>query len=88
MGNGEQRTSRAGTLCGEWICRQILSTAVCVSMNFVTASPSSPHLDRPANGNAPQHHSNLRSGKTTVEKKKPSETLAERFRELTVILFQ
>ena len=69
MGNGSQKTSRAGTLCGEWICQQILSTAVCVSMNSVTALPSRPQLDRLANGNAPQHRPSLRSGKLTAEKK-------------------
>lgn len=75
--------------CGEWICRQILSTAVCVSMHSVTISPSRPQLDRLANGNAPQHRPSLRSGKLTAEKKKPSETLIERFREFVVgILFQ
>ena len=88
MGNGERRTSQAGTLCGEWICQQILSTAVCVSMNSVTVSPSRPLLDRLANGKAPQSRPSLRSGKLTAEKKKPSETLTERFRELAVIQFQ
>ena len=67
--------------------RQTPFTAVCVSMNSVTASPSRPLLDRLANGNAPQHRPSLRSGKLTAEKKKPSETLAERFRELSVICF-
>ena len=88
MGNGSRRTLRAGTLCGEWICQQILFTAVCVSMNSVTALPSRPQLDRLANGNAPQHRSPLRSGNLTAEKKKLSETLTERFRELAVIQFQ
>ena len=59
-----------------------------MSMNSVTASPSRPQLDRLANGNAPQHRPSLRSGKLTAEKKKPSETLTERFRELAVIQFQ
>lgn len=53
-------------------------------MNSVTASPSRPQLDRQANGNATQHRSPLRSGKLTAEKKKLSETLTERFRELAV----
>lgn len=57
-------------------------------MNSVTASPSRPLLDRLANGNVLQHRPSLRSGKLTAEKKKPSETLTERFRELAVILFQ
>ena len=35
-----QRISLAGILCVEWICRQTPFTAVCVSMNSVTASPS------------------------------------------------
>ena len=87
MGNGSQRASQAGTLCGEWICRQILSTAVCVSMNSVTASPSRHQLDCQANGKAPQRRPSLRSGKLTAEKKKPSETLTERFQELAVIRF-
>ena len=39
------------------------------------------------NENAPQHCLSLRSGKLTAEKKKPSETLTERFRELAVIQF-
>lgn len=56
-------------------------------MNSVTESPSRPQLDRPANGNVPQSRPSLRSGKLTAEKKKPSETLAERFRELAVIRF-
>ncbi|MBP3773150.1 MAG: hypothetical protein J6I53_10760 [Treponema sp.] len=57
-------------------------------MNSVTASPSRPLLDRLANGKAPQHRPSLRSGKLTAEKKKPSETLTERFRELAVVKFQ
>ena len=85
MGNGEQRTLQAGTLCVEWICRQIPFTAVCVSMKSVMASPSIPQLDRLVNGKAhntvePAERKNL-----TAEKKKPSETLTERFRELAVI---
>lgn len=36
---------------------------------------------------APQSRPPLRSGKLTAEKKKPSETLTERFRELAVIRF-
>ena len=44
--------------------------------------------DRLANGNAPQHRPSLRSGILTAKKKKPSETLTERFRELAVIQFQ
>ena len=51
-------------------------------------SPSRPQLDRLANGNIPQRRPPLRSGKLTAEKKKPSETLTERFRELVVIQFQ
>jgi len=58
-----------------------------VSMNSVTALPSRPQLDRLANGNAPQSRPILRSGKLTAEKKKPSETLTERFQELAVIRF-
>ena len=69
------------------ICRQIPFTAVCVSMNSVTASPSRPQLDRQRNETAPQHRPSLRSRKLTAEKKKPSETLTERFRELAVIRF-
>jgi hypothetical protein len=42
-------------------------------------------LDRPANGKATQHRPSLRIGKLTVEKKKPSETLAERFRGLEFV---
>lgn len=57
-------------------------------MNSVTASPSRPQLDRQANGNATHHYPSLRSGILTAEKKKPSETLTERFRELAVIQFQ
>ena len=88
MGNGERSTSRAGTLCAEWICRQIHSIAVCVNTNSVTVLPSRPQLDCLANGIAPQHRPSLRSGKLTAEKKKPSETLAGCFRELAVIQFQ
>ncbi|ADU23967.1 Resolvase domain (plasmid) [Ruminococcus albus 7 = DSM 20455] len=47
MGNGSQRASRAGTLCGEWACRLTPFTAVCVSMKSVTALPSLPLLDSP-----------------------------------------
>ena len=36
MRNGKLRTSRDGTLCGEWACRLIHSTAVCVSMSLTT----------------------------------------------------
>ena len=79
MGNGERSTSQAGTLCGKWICRQIPFTAVCVNMKSVTKSPSRPQLDRLANGKVPQRRPSLRSGKLTAEKKKPSETLTERF---------
>ena len=57
-------------------------------MNSVTALPSRPQLDSLANGNAPQSRLSLRNGKLTAEKKKPSETLTERFRELAVIQFQ
>ena len=57
-------------------------------MNSVTASPSRLLLDRLANGKAPQSRPPPQSGKLTAEKKKPSETLAERFRELAVIQFQ
>lgn len=46
-----------------WICRQIPFTAVCVSMNSVTASPNRPQFDRQTNGKAPQHRPSLRSGK-------------------------
>lgn len=46
---------------------------------------STEHL---ANENATQHRPPLRSGKLTAEKKKPSETLTGRFRELAVIQFQ
>ena len=70
MGNGEQKTSRAEILCGEWICRQIPFTAVCVSMNSVTASPNRPQLDRQTNGKAPQHRPSLRSGKLNRQKEK------------------
>ncbi len=79
MGNGSRRTSRGVILCGEWICRQTPFTAVCVSMNSVTVLPSRPQLDRLAKVKAPQHRPSLRSGKLTAEKKKPSETLIERF---------
>ena len=54
MGNGERRSSQGVTLCGEWICRPILSNAVCVSMNSVTVSPSRPQLDCQAKVKAPQ----------------------------------
>ena len=64
------------------ICRQIHSIAVCVNMKSVTVLPSRPQLDRQANGKATQHRPSLRSVKLTAEKKKPSETLTERFREL------
>lgn len=87
MGNGSRRISLAGTLCGEWVCRQIPFTVVCVSMKSLTASPSRPQLDCLANGNIPQRRPPLRSGKLTAEKKKPSETLTERFRELAAIRF-
>lgn len=87
MGNGEPRTSQGEILCGEWICRQTPFTAVCMSMNSVTALLSQPLLDSLANGKAPQQRPSLRSGKLTAEKKKPSETLTERFRELAVIRF-
>lgn len=85
MGNGSRRISLAEILCVEWICRQIPFIAVCVSMKSVTVSPSRPQHDRLANGKAPHHRPSLRSGKLTTEKKKPSETLAEHFRELAVI---
>ena len=39
-GEWKSRTSRAGTLCGEWGCRLIPSIAVCVSMKRNTALPS------------------------------------------------
>jgi hypothetical protein len=52
---------------------------VCMSMNSVTSLPSKPQFNRPANGNAPQSRSPLRSRKLTAEKKKPSEMLTERF---------
>ena len=84
MGNGSPRTSQAGTLCGEWACRQTPFTAVCVSMKSVTVSPSRPLLDRLAKVKALQHRPSLRIGKLTAEKKKLSETLTKRFRELTV----
>lgn len=89
MGNGEQRTSQAEILCGEWICRLIHFTAVCVSMKSVTALPSRPLHDSPFGRTEmpPQSRPPLRSGKLTAEKKKPSETLTERFRELAVIRF-
>ncbi|MDY5179781.1 hypothetical protein [Butyribacter sp.] len=87
MGNGERSTSQGVILCGKWICRLIPFTAVCVNMNSVTALPSRPQLECLANGNTPQSRSSLRSGKLTAEKKKPSETLTERFRELAVIRF-
>lgn len=54
-------------------------------MNSVKASPNRPQLDRLANGKVPQHRPSLWSGKLTAEKKKPSETLTERFRELEFI---
>jgi hypothetical protein len=44
-------------------------------------------LERQAKVKAPQHRPSLRSEKLTAEKKKPSETLTERFRELAVIRF-
>ena len=68
MGNGETSTSRAGTLCVEWICRQTPFTAVCVNMNSVTASPNRPLLDdnRQTNGNASQHRPSLRNIKLTT----------------------
>ena len=77
MGNGSQKTSREGTLCGEWICRQILSTAVCVSMNSVTVSPSRPPLDNSCqrNGDAPQHRPSLRNGKLPPKRKSPQKRL-------------
>ena len=56
-------------------------------MKSVTALPSRPQLDRQAKVKATQHRPSLRSGKLTAEKKKPSETLTERFRELAVIRF-
>ena len=56
-------------------------------MKSVTALPSRPQLECLANGNTPQSRSSLWSGKLTAEKKKPSETLTERFRELAVIRF-
>ena len=87
MGNGEPSTSQGEILCGEWICQQIPFTAVCVSMKSVTVSLSRPQLDRLAKVKAPQSRPSLRSGKLTAEKKKPSETLTERFRELAVIRF-
>ena len=54
-------------------------------MKSVTVSPSRPQLDRQANGKASQYRPSLRSGKLNAEKKKPSETLTERFRELAII---
>ena len=88
MGNGNRRTSQGVTLYVEWICQQTPFTAVCVSMNFVTASPNRPQLDRQVNGKAIQHRPSLRGGNITAEKKKPSEMLTKRFRELAVIQFQ
>ena len=38
--NGSPRTLRAGTLCGEWACRLILSIAVSESMKPLTTLPS------------------------------------------------
>ena len=75
MGNESRRISLAGTLCGEWVCRQIPFTVVCVSMKSLTASPSRPQLDRLANGNVPQSRPPLRSGKLTAEKKSPQKRL-------------
>ena len=37
MGNGSRRTSRAGTLCGEWACRLIHSIAASGSMKLQQA---------------------------------------------------
>ena len=91
MGNGSQRTSQAGTLCGEWACRLIHSIAVRGSMKLLTALPSQLLLDnsRQRNGEAPQHRPTLRSGKLNAYNNKPSETLAGRFRGLAVgIQFQ
>ena len=86
MGNGEPSALRAETLCGEWICQPIHSIAVCVSMKSVIVSPSKLLLDNSCqrNGEATQRPPPLRSGKLTTEKKKPSETLAGRSRELAV----
>lgn len=55
-------------------------------MKSATASPHRPRHDfaPQTNGNAPQHRPPLRSVKLTAETKKPSETLAGRFRELAV----
>lgn len=88
MGNGSWRISLAGTLCEEWICRQTPFTAVCVSMNSVTASPSRSLLDRLANGKAPQNRPSLRSGKLTAWKEKTWELLVwANLRSLSVIQF-
>ena len=45
MGNGSRRTSRAGTLCGEWACPLTPFTAVSGSMKRNTESPSRPLLN-------------------------------------------
>lgn len=74
MGNGKPSISQGENLCGEWKCRQILSTAVCVSINSVTVSLSRPQLDRLANGKAPQCRSSLWSEKLTDEKSVLSES--------------
>ena len=86
MGNGNQSTSRGVILCGEWICPQTHSTAVCVNMKSVTALPSRPQLDRLANGKAPQHRPSLRSGKLTDEKSALSES-SERTLTVSVCLW-
>ena len=56
-------------------------------MKPLTVLPSRPLFDHLANEKATQHGPSLRSGKLTAEKKKTSETLTERFRELAVIRF-
>ncbi len=55
--------SRVGTLCGEWICRQTLSTAVSVSMKSETASSSRPQpkINRQRNGKVSHSRPSLRA---------------------------
>ena len=87
MGNGSQRASQAGTLCGEWACRLIRFTAVSGSMKPLTALPSRPLLDRLANGNAPQSRPCLWSGKLNRLKRKSPQKRSVNVSEGAILLF-
>lgn len=73
MGNGSQRTSQVGTFCGRWICRLILSIAVCVSMRFATTLPSQSQLDILLN-----ERKRISEPSTLTDEKAPSQKRSKR----------